>query len=316
MSTFQDDYLRLTQTGGYVVLSDWTILSVRGADRAAFLHNVCTNDVAKLKPGQGCEAFFTDVKGHVLAHTIVLCGPDEFLLWGVPGQAPRLSAHLERYIIREDVDVRDLTREARLTVLSGEACQTAIADRRSAAIDQPLAHAALTDPEVIVARCPWFGDGAILSQSSGGVLELLEMLLQREGAASCDRAALEALRIECGTPYFGVDFDASNLPQEVNRNDAAISFTKGCYLGQETVARIDALGHVNKLLVRVRFQADEIPLAGTAVLAGEEDVGKITSAAWSPRLDAPLALAMIRRGHEAPGTKLDSPVGTAEVIET
>jgi hypothetical protein len=132
--------------------------------------------------------------------------------------------------------------------------------------------------------------------------------------SECGWNALETLRIESGTPLLGVDFDERNLPQEVGRDAQAISFTKGCYLGQETVARIDALGHVNQRIAGVRFGGDAPPFAGTELTRGGAAVGRVTSAAWSPRLAAPLALAMVRREHGAPGTALESALGPCEVV--
>jgi tRNA-modifying protein YgfZ len=136
------------------------------------------------------------------------------------------------------------------------------------------------------------------------------------GAVACEEGAFDAVRLESGTPLFGRDITEDNLPQEIRRDAQAISFTKGCYLGQETVARIDAMGHVNRLLTGVRFLsgAATVPLPGTQLSSGDKVVGHVTSAAWSPRLKQPLGLALIRRAHSSPGTKLDSPQGPAELI--
>ena len=126
------------------------------------------------------------------------------------------------------------------------------------------------------------------------------------------------MRIEAGWPVFGVDISDKNLPQEVDRNTRAISFTKGCYLGQETVARIDALGHVNKTLCGVRFfGGEDVPLtrASELRLHGDAAVGNaLTSATFSPRLSAPLALAYLRRGFEVGGTNLATSSAEAEII--
>jgi folate-binding protein YgfZ len=115
-------------------------------------------------------------------------------------------------------------------------------------------------------------------------------------------------------PLFGVDFDDSNFPQEVGRTEEAISFTKGCYLGQETVARIDALGHVNQQLAGVRFDGTDLPATGVELTHAEKSVGRVTSSTFSPQLQAPLALAMLRREHTGIGCRLESPVGVGEVI--
>jgi folate-binding protein YgfZ len=111
--------------------------------------------------------------------------------------------------------------------------------------------------------------------------------------------------MESAWPLWGVDFDDSNLPQEIGRDAAAVSFRKGCYLGQETVARIDALGHVNKQLVQIQFSGEVVPSAGAGLSQEGQLVGRVTSAAWSPRVSAAIALAMVKRGSNKFGSILD-----------
>jgi folate-binding protein YgfZ len=161
----------------------------------------------------------------------------------------------------------------------------------------------------------------LLGTESGALLEVgandvsrLRQILRDRSSTPCNMAAFNSLRIEAGTPLFGVDFNEQNFPQEVGRDGEAISFTKGCYLGQETVARIDALGHVNQRLVGVRFLASGVPEAGTVVARDGQKAGRVTSAAYSPQLRAPLALAMVRRAANSPGTRLESPLGECEVV--
>jgi folate-binding protein YgfZ len=139
--------------------------------------------------------------------------------------------------------------------------------------------------------------------------------LSEAGFVILERPAFEAARIESGFPLFGVDFDDNNLPQEIGRDREAISFTKGCYLGQETVARIDALGHVNQRIVGVRFFADCMPAVGSELFKDGAEIGRITSAAFSPALNAPLALAMVRRDANAAGTRFESAFGECDVME-
>ena len=123
----------------------------------------------------------------------------------------------------------------------------------------------------------------------------------------------DAARIAAGMPCYGLDITDKTLPQEVARDARAISFTKGCYIGQETVARLDALGHVNKTLTRVRFTGRDVPPAGSELTLDGKPVGTITSAAYWPPFDTAIALAYLRRGANTPGTKLTSAVGPAEV---
>jgi folate-binding protein YgfZ len=140
-------------------------------------------------------------------------------------------------------------------------------------------------------------------------------LLRGAGAIECGPAAIDAFRIEAGMPLYGRDITIENLPQEVNRNAQAISFTKGCYLGQETVARIDALGHVNRLLVGVRIAGKQVPSDGAELTIDGKAVGHVTSAAFSPRLGKAVALAYVRTTSAKPGTRLQSAAGEAEVVE-
>jgi tRNA-modifying protein YgfZ len=315
MNPVLQDYQRLVHEAGHVLLRDWNCLRVTGRDRASFLNNLCTNEVLKRQPGEGCEAFFTDVKGHTLGHVMLLCRPDEILLWTAPGQGESLMRHLDKYIIREDVFLTDITSDAQLVAVIGPGAWQVIGSD-SAVFPEPLTsrEVSVGDVTAIAARCGWFGPAAVVLQVATESVRSLSNWLEQKGARAADAAALEVLRVESGTPLFGVDFDAHNLPQELNRNERAIHFQKGCYLGQETVARIDALGHVNKLLVGVRFAAKELPPVGIALRAADKEVGKVTSSIWSPRANAPLALAMVRRGTNAPGATLDSNAGPAEVI--
>jgi folate-binding protein YgfZ len=134
------------------------------------------------------------------------------------------------------------------------------------------------------------------------------------GAQPCSPAAAEMLRVELGWPWFGRDIHSDNLPQEVGRNERAISFTKGCYLGQETVARIDALGHVNWRLTGLRFAPDDRWDAASELQVDGKTVARLTSRSYSPQLGAVLAMAYVRRGWEKPGTRLPGPVAEAEVV--
>jgi folate-binding protein YgfZ len=316
MNDAMEGYHRLAHGPGYAVLREWTCIRVTGADRASFLNNLCTNEIVHLRPGQGREAFFTDVKGHILAHVMLLCRPEEMLLWTVPQQGESLTRHLDKYIIREEVTVQDISADVQLVVVFGEGLGQVIGmDPLPEQCDSLSSRtASVAGVEMILAKCDWFGPAAVGIQAPADRAGALKGWLEDGGAVSTDAEVVNVLRVESGTPFFGVDFDVRNLPQEINRNDRAIHFKKGCYLGQETVARIDALGHVNRLLVGVRFAAPEAPPVGTVLVAGEREVGRVTSSVWSPRLESPLTLAMVRHGATAAGTGLDSTAGPAEVV--
>ncbi|MDH3719456.1 MAG: hypothetical protein OES79_15150 [Planctomycetota bacterium] len=313
---FDTEYAALTQGCGLAQWSERTLIELTGADRASFLHNFSTNDINQLDPTHSCELFITDVKGKTLGHGIVLCRAESLLLETTAGQAERLIAHLDRYLLREQVTLEDRSQQWEQILLAGPQAGETI--RSCFPIDlpqQPLDHAdfEIDGHNLSVYRTDFFGlEGFCLLAASEAVQRLAERLVQ--SVVVCGSAAVNAVRLEAGTPWYGVDITDDNLPQEVARDQRAISFDKGCYLGQETVARIDALGHVNRSLAGVRFTAPEVPARGTPLLSQENSVGVVTSAAFSPRLAAPLALAYLRRGHEQPGTPLESPAGPAEVV--
>jgi tRNA-modifying protein YgfZ len=304
---------------GLVLLRDWATVRVTGADRASFLHNMCTNDVKRLAPGDGCEAFFTDVKGKTLAHGFLLAEQDAILIVMPPGTAAGLIAHLDRYIIREDVTLSDDSSSRTWQLLFGKQSNALLSGtigESDVDLASPWSHRRVdqgSDASLLV-RCdlPWTG-GWLLGSSVDSSTALYQHL-RGHGAVDASDETWNAVRVESNWPLWGVDFDATNLPQEVARDALAISFRKGCYLGQETVARIDALGHVNKQLAIVQFEGDLVPSGGTELFQGEHVVGRATSTCWSPRAASPLALAMVKRGANAPGTTLRWSEGAGNVV--
>ncbi len=295
---FQEQYAAATSgAGGTFLLRDWTTLAIRGADRASFLHNMCTNDIRGLAVGDQCEAFLTDVKGKIVGHVLVFALENELILLTVPDQSPRLLAHLERYIIREDVQLATM--------------KVAWAIERMGRVNKEPTKTVYGKPGMYGAPCRQLWTGGVWLGAPGW---------EPPETFDCySDAVWHAVRVESGWPLFGIDFDGSHLPQEVGRDDRAISFRKGCYLGQETVARIDALGHVNQRLATVKLAAEAAPgdelTAGDKVV-GDKVVGHITSVSYSPRLQSWLALAMVRRGHNDGGSQLVCRNQAAEVVPT
>ncbi len=319
MHTWLDDYKTLAERAGLVRLEAWSCIAVSGQDRAKLLHNLCTNDILGLQAGQGCEAFFTDLKAKILAHTLVLCRDEKILLLSPCQIRETLVAHLDRYVIREDVVLEPLD-DLHVDLLAGaqsDAVLAALCQFDPQVLPAPCDSAELTfeGGEVTAVKTDWYGACGVLLLTPAARVDDVRRRLEAEGAQACDPLAAEAARIEAGTPFYGVDFDASNLPQEMARNDRAINLTKGCYLGQETVARIDALGHVNRLLAGVKLTGDEVPPAGTELTSADgQAVGKISSATYSPKIQAPLALAIVRRELSQPGSTVSAAGAPCEVV--
>ena len=316
----QNQYRQIMDSCGYYELKHWTTIRVQGADRSKFLHNMCSNEINKLGQQSGIEAFFTDVKGKIIAHSVVLVLSEEILLLTVPDQADTIVNHLDRYIITEDVQLLEGTEQFSWLMLLGGATNqvlNTVFELEACKFKQPwenqniqsddieylLVNAETISPQAVLLGCP--------HSLSASVIESLD----KQEIPNISPSVWETIRLESGFPLYQIDFDGSNLPQEVDRDDQAISFNKGCYLGQETIARIDALGHVNQQMVTLQFEGERIPEVGIKVMDGEKEVGTVTSTCWSPRLHAPLAFAMVRRGSNLVGHKLVSSLGEAVVID-
>ena len=293
-------YSALTGSAG---VADWTgrtLLEVTGADRVQLLHSFTTADVKKLPEGQTCEAFVTSPQGKTLGHLWITKLAESLVLDTVPDQAEVLLGHFEKYIISEDATLRNITAEQGELLVAGP---------QAANMLQQLGIENVVVKSVSLLAAPTF-----LVQAQRATLPSILQAIESSGAVSCGLPAIEMARVEAGVPLFGKDITPDNLPQEIGRDSLAISFTKGCYLGQETVARIDALGHVNRQLTGVRFASDSIPAPKTRLFVSDKEVGHVTSAAWSPMLAAPLAIALVRRAQTKPGTVLASEAGKADVV--
>ena len=312
----ESDYAALTQGGGVASLGPRTQVEFTGRDRATFLHGLCTNDIKRLAPGGGCEMFLTNVQGRTVGYGYVFHGAESLVLETSPGQAESICAGLGRYIIREDVRLHDRSQQWSELVLAGPEAERCLRQAFSSEVPgAPLSHVEVRTAEgpLSIRRVPFLGPTCFFIACGREAERAASAALQAAGAAACG-GALEIARVETGSPLFGVDITSANLPQEVARDDRAISFKKGCYLGQETVARLDALGHVNWRLAGLRFAGQNVPAAGTEIEGDGKVVARVTSAVWSLRLGAPLALAYVRRGQERAGHAFDSPFGRAEVV--
>jgi folate-binding protein YgfZ len=315
VETWVEEYAALKRGAG-VARCNAIQLELTGADRAAFLNRLCTNQVDRLASGQGAETFLTTARGHLVAHALVFARPDALVLRSLGGQAADLVGHLDYYLLHDRVEIHDRSAEWAELLLAGP--QAAGLLRSLTGTELPRERLAslsvrIADHTVWIARAEEPPQSVFLISASAAAAERLGSLLHEKGAQPCGEQALEALRIEWGWPVFGRDMDATNLAQEVGRDRRAISLHKGCYLGQETIARIDSRGHVNRRLVRLRFAGQEVPPPGTALLDQGQPVGHVTSAAYSPDAEAALGLGYVRRQHASPGTVLDSPAGRLTV---
>ena len=270
-------------------LFDWQTrakVELAGRDAREFLHNLCTQDVKNLAVGDTREAFLTTAKARVIAHLWITHRETNVLLLDfAAGQAEKVLEHLNRYLISEQVEVVDRTNDVGMLRIVG-----------------PRAAELLTSTTVTPTRSHRLlaVDGFDLICPATDALALRQRLLAG-GAVLGDDAAYDILRVEAGLPEFGIDIDEDRLAMEVNRPDA-ISYTKGCYLGQETIVMARDRGQVNRKLMGVKIAAGKPPVSGTKVLREGAEVGHVTSAVFSPMLGSVIALAYLRRGAWDAGT--------------
>lgn len=269
-----------------------TTVLATGTDAARFLDNFATAALVPLATGAGTETFFLDGRGWVIALAVALRVDDGVVLDAAPGLGPRLRDHLEHYHIRERVELIDDSPAWASLLLGGPAAEAWLAAAGANAPSRLFDHreASLGGIGVRLVRDDWWCNPGWLVRCAVDDHPRLIDWLRGHDVPEADAATVETLRIERGTPS-PADIREKTLPQELRRDPRAISFTKGCYLGQETVARLDALGHVNRRIVAVAVAGE--PPTGADVQGDEECSGQLTSVCFSPRLGCGLGLGIL-----------------------
>lgn len=307
-----EEYLAVRSRVGIFDLSFRGKLLLTGADRVRFLQGMVTNDVKGLKEGEGCYAAMLTPQGKVLTDLSVYVLPDAFLIDVEATRTEVLKGTLEKHIIADDVLVQEATKSYGLLSVQGPEAPKLLAElfgRPIPAIEE-FQHVERTirDLPVRLIRRTWYTqeEGYELLTPWDATAQVWEVLWEKGRAYRLQPvgiAASEVLRIEAGLPKAGVDMDETTLALEAGL-DRAISLTKGCYIGQEYVARITYRGHVNRRLVGLKILGAIVPCHREKVFAGEKEVGWVTSAVFSPHLGSPIALGYIRREHAESGTWL------------
>ena len=295
------EYAALRTGAALVDLGFRTVVRAVGEDRVQFLQGMLTNDVARLGPGAGCPALLLTIQGRVTADVRVAADEDALVL-DIDGRAKAdLVGALEKLIIADDVELREAAEPLALVGLEGPGAAALVP---GAAALAPFAHAelALGGVRVRVQRTSEVrGPGLVLHVPAGRVAAVWDALASA-GARPCGMEALEGRRIEVGVPRIGLDMDGSTLALEVPVEEA-ISQTKGCYLGQEVVARGTARGHVNRRLVGLRL-GGPAPPPGAPLVRDSQEVGRLTSVGYAFGAGGLAALGFVRREHWVPGTEL------------
>jgi folate-binding protein YgfZ len=296
VATLATEYRVITEGCGLLDRSERGKLALSGSDAKSFLQGQVSNDVEALEAGEGCYATFLTPKGKMLGDLRILATERELLLDTERVALQALFNLIRRTLIGYDVQLHKRTLERGLVSLIGPEAVSVAAIEALPATEH--AHR-LIAVEGIEARAIRTDTGVDLLCHSDHT-EALRTVLAERGAAPVAEEAVECLRVERGRPRYGVDLDDTVIPQEAGLNPRAVSFTKGCYVGQETVARLHYRGKPNRYLRGLRLSG-AVP-AGTELLLDDRPAGRLTTVVESPRF-GPIGLGLIRR-EALPGTEL------------
>jgi folate-binding protein YgfZ len=295
-------------------------LSFTGPDRVRYLNAILTNNIKDLLPSHGTVSLLLNPQGHIVAEIETYTLPDSLFCISYQMIRERLVETLDKYIIMDDVTLTDET--ARYGSLAVEGPQTARIVQDLAGVDlTAFAQFDRRDVSVgsipcsVVRRSPGEFVGAEFLTERSHLESLWQILKDRavaSGGGPIGYTALSAVRLEQGIPWFGYDFGEKQIPHEAGLEHSHISYTKGCYTGQEIVERVRSRGQVNRRRVSLVFTGS-VPAPGELLAAEGKEAGYVTRAAFSPRLSAPIGMGYVRRESNSPGTVLQWQGGTATV---
>ena len=309
--TLSEQYRALKEQAVIGAVAPRSPIAVRGNDRASYLHGLLTNDIRALTPGTGCYASWLTPHGRMLTdlHVFEL---DDMILLDVPAElASATLQRLDRSLFSEDVQLSDLSQSLIPVWIHGPGAAAVVRQVLTAAptvgswADYQNGTIEWGGSPVVLARVNQLGIPGFCMYVQSAHEVNMRRELEAAGASHADPEALEAARVEAGYPLFGVDMTEDTIPLEAGIEDRAISFTKGCYVGQEVIIRVVHRGHgrVARKLVALRVDGG-VPSRGAKILSGERDIGWVTSAASSPRLGA-IALGYVHRDFVSPGTHVE-----------
>ena len=313
-----EQYRAIRQGAGLVNRSDRGRLRLTGPDRRDYLQGLLTNDIAALSAGSGCYACLLTAQGRMIADMHVIETGEAIVMDLERAVAARVGEHLEQFVFSEDVEIADVSASiAQLGIFGPRA--SAIVSQAVGVGDasEPLSPSDVEGLAVLGNRTrSWNGAPLLVVRRDDLGLgfdlligaehqESLARVLRTAGAVDVESDVAEVCRIESGRPLFGTDMTEDTIPLEAGIEDRAISLTKGCYVGQEIIIRVLHRGHgrVAKRLVGLTLEAGApVPIRSAAIRVGDREIGAVTSAAFSPALERPIALGYVHRDFVEPGT--------------
>ena len=309
-SSVDEDYDAIRSAAGVLDLSYCGVIEATGPDRVKFLHRMLTNDIEALAPGKGCYATFLTPQGRTLTDMRVYCLENSLLLTVEAGLGEKVVTGLRKFTIGNRVEIHDRSEDLAILSIQGPR-----SDKFLGQVASGFAHPhELFDHSTIeigpaniricrVDRTVAGGYDLLLAKDT--LVSTWRLLSAREssGISPVGWDASNIHRVEAGIPLCGVDFDEAQIPLEAGL-DGAISLKKGCYIGQEIIARATYLGHLNRKLTGLVLAGKQPADRGAKIFREEKEVGWITSSVFSPSLGRPIALGYLRREVWEPGTNL------------
>ncbi len=309
-------YHRLRHDVGLVERSARGLIEISGTDRGAYLQGLLTNDIEHMTSGEGCYATYLTPQGRMIADLDVLNIGDRLLLDVDGGLTKRLVDRLDALVFVEDVRVVDLRDTWSSSGIYGPGAAHLLSEVSGAPISELTLYQSRSitvgDATALVARCDAIGIPGYHLLGERVAVVAIRAAVSEAGATDVDHEAVEAVRVESGRPLFGADMDTETIPLEAGIEDRAISFDKGCYVGQEVIVRIlhRGQGRVARRLIGLTLSGTEADTSGAprpspTLWHGENAVGRVTSTVHSPALRVPIALGYISRPFAEPGTEVE-----------
>ena len=278
---------------------DLGVIELTGPDRVSWLQGMVSNDVARLRVGEGCYAAHLSPQGRVISHMVVLADDDALWLELERDNVVSTIEELDKLLIMEEVEIRNRSDEFSVATLLGSGAESTLATwiGEPPAIQTRYGHRGLGRSRVVS------GDlGYDLIIPSEEMPEVRDRLLDA-GAVPGEADLWNRLRIEAGLPVYGVDVDRTTTLSELG--EKGIDYDKGCYIGQEVVAKIKYIGHVNRRFVGLKLAGASLPAPRSPLRMADKEIGYVTSATRSVTLDSGIALAFVRHGAGKPGTEVE-----------
>ena len=303
--------------------TNWHAITIlTGPDRVRYLNAIVTNNIQALGEGHGTVALLLNVQGHILAELEVYAAKDKLTLLSHASVRERTNATLDKYIIMDDVEMEDATAKFGTIAVEGPRAPAVISQATGIAIES-LPEFATRDVKInwvacrLVRRSHFGNPGVEIVAQREHLASLWRTVhgsVKASGGTAIGMQALNALRLEAGIPWFPADFNDSVIPHEAALEKTHVSFSKGCYTGQEIVERVRSRGHVNRMRVRLKFSTSAAPIAGSKLRASGADVGYVTSAAFSPAAGTAIGMGYLRREQTTAGSVVEFDNGNATVV--